>query len=201
VWKALGDGDRSPETLSAAWHLAQPPLTKLVRRLVRAQGFHHVAADPDEIASLAADVFTTILLKRSAAWSSDGGALPWRYSRAEINSHLGRVLGPHTSCLDSEHTLGADRLPEPSRDLDSFDHRDELDVLASLAAHHAEAARLVTALPKASANRRHQLVYLAYETELAGGNPRPAVTVSALHGVSEANARQIHRRVAQALAA
>lgn len=146
----------------------------------------------EEVESLVVDV-CLMLFERAAAWSPDGGALPWTWSRKRIGNLVDRHLGQFAEPLDHQVEERAIDCPLGAPG-DGRDDAPVLDVLGRLGRVHPTARLLQEALGMVATERDGELVLEVRLQELLGDRS-PARTVGALLGLSSDAVRQQHRRV------
>ena len=158
-------------------------LRSVVLRNVRSMGRHDVAADAGRIDSLATDA-AVLIFRRAGGWQP-GGAKPWTWAELAIRSMIAADIGHRLVELGSDDACEgevsgaevgiADLTPEGCMSLDpSF-------------GLFVEAFRAVS-------SDRDQLAAWLFRIQKVNGDPSPARTVAHMHGITPANARQIHTR-------
>lgn len=164
-----------------------------VRRHLRAQRAHHLERDLDGIAL---DVCLD-LAARAGSWDPGGGALPWVWADRRVRGIVARHAGTYGRELDEAgpRARAADEAGPPPAF--TGEDLDEDAALAALAARHPACALLADALGRLA--ERDRRVFLLFETQKASGDPSPAVTTGAAHGLRPDNVRQIARRTRQRL--
>lgn len=183
--------------VAAAFDLAhefQGPLRGAVRRVLSARGRDLPLGEVDEIVH---DV-ALALFDHAAAWSPDGGAMPWVWAERRVGNVVDRHLGHFTVELDADrldqgagaqdHVPVAGALGEPT----------SLAVLLALAADDDRARALVEAL-EAVASPRDQELWLEMLVQEDMGDRAPATSVGPRFGLSAEAARQQKRRVGSRL--
>jgi DNA-directed RNA polymerase specialized sigma24 family protein len=160
-----------------------------VRALLRHRG---VSLGADEVDGLVLDACLAIAAV-AAAWSPDGGALPWTWARRRIENCVDRVVGQRTVPLD-EHVAAVERRSVPVPPAQPASERPLVEALAALAAADERCRLLAEAFDRAALTPLDREVCLAYAVEQGDGNRAPAVTVGTWHGLREAAVRQRVRR-------
>ena len=159
-------------------------LSDVVRRHLRDLARVDVARDDDEVDGLVWD--TAHVLHRNAAGWDPAGALPWTWAWRPIRSHIATSIGHARADLEPDDLpLTA---PAP------IAHGGEPD-LERLASTHRGLRLVLDALADVAATDEQRQVHLEYRIQKAFGDPSPARTVAAQFGLSEANVRQIDRRL------
>lgn len=169
-----------------------------LRRHLRALGADAVPAG--DFDGLVLDA-CLVLYDCGAAWSADGGALPWHWAARRLRTVASTWVGQHASELDAER-LDADRRPGPEGYAGAGPSEDEaeLDVLARLAgAGDGRCALLLEALERV-ASERDRAIVVEVRAQAAAGDPSPATTVARHHGVTPEVVRQVVCRVRARLA-
>jgi len=152
-------------------------------------GRRDVLRDDDEMMGLVVEA-ALVIQDNAAAWSPDGGALPWNWARKGIVSAVVRVIG-HPQVEAEEERLASTPVESGAGVLDVHD----------VAARHPRLALLLEAIGRVDASERDRHVHLEYRLQSLLGDPSPAHTVAAPFGLTPANVRQIDRRMRTKLAA
>jgi len=159
-------------------------LAGVVRRHLRDLGRADLAYDRDEVQGLVWDV-ALVLHDHAGGWRP-GGALPWNWAAKPIRSNIASFIGHARADVDTE-ALADEAVPplEAVVDVD-FDLAADTNPLLGLVRE---------ALGAVGATEVQRRVHLEYRLQKALGDPSPARTVGGLFGLSDANVRQIDRRV------
>jgi len=157
---------------------------RAVRQAVGGMGRRDVLVDRDEINGLVLDV--CLLIHDKAAGWQPGGAPPWVWARSAIRQLVSRSVG-HRQVAD-ETGIEGDVSSGNASVVDVTP-----DTWAALTARD-EQLRLLDQALVACGSDRDRWVFLEYLTQQGSGDPSPAITVSAMFGLSPANVRQIVRR-------
>ena len=158
-------------------------LRSVVLRNVRSMGRHDVAADADRIDSLATDA-AVLIFRRAGGWQP-GGAKPWTWAELAIRSMIAADIGHRLVELGSDDACEGE---VSGAEVGIAD----LTLEGCMSLHpsfelFAEAFRAVS-------SDRDQLAAWLFRTQKVNGDPSPARTVAHMHGITPANARQIHTR-------
>ena len=158
-------------------------LAHVVRRHLFDLGRPDLARDADEVAGLVWDA-VLVLHDNAGSWDP-AGALPWTWAWRPLRSCVAAAIGharadvePDALALEAP-AMGAAAEPD----------------LEALALVHRELQLLFEALGEVPATEVQRQVHLEYRIQKAYGDPSPARTVAAQFGLTEANVRQIDRRV------
>jgi hypothetical protein len=156
-------------------------LRAAVRRLGEGLRVRLSAEDLDELVVEAA----LALVPVAGSWRPDGGALPWTWAEKRLLNVVSRHVGQHHDELDEAaiERAGRDDGPDgvPAHDVDVR------EVLAGATSGDLAAVRLAADLigwPKAA-------VVIDFVCQQASGDPSPADTVAAIHGMSSEAVRQL----------
>jgi hypothetical protein len=201
----LADGDET--AAFALYERFGDKVGGTVRAVLRARGLTLVR---DEVDGLVLEACLAIAAV-AAAWSPDGGALPWVYARRRIENCVDRVVGQYTVPLDDYLRAMEDGevargplvraiVPEPA----PVDDRPLVEALAALAGDdggRGESARdgdhcrlLHDALDRAAVSATDRELTLQYAAEQGSGNRSPATTVAAMFDLRDTAVRQrVHR--------
>lgn len=207
IMAAMAGGDRA--AVFALYEEFGGTIAGVVRREARRQGIELSARDLDELVIDACFV----LLDCAGGWSADGGALPWTWAFARLRTLVASRVGVHADSLDA---LGRDGAPfEPAGDWAGAPLRDagvpgnaagasadpeELPLLEALASWHGGSALLREALGLVASERDRRLV-LEVRVQADLGDPAPAKTVAAEHGLRADAVRQAVKRTLDRLRA
>ncbi len=178
-----------------------PKLAWVVRDMVKGMGRVDVLADDDEIDGLVLDA-CEVIFDRAAGWRT-GGALPWNWARMAIRSRVAKVIGHRVVEFDEEGHAGQVH-PESvgsegevsgpwERAIDPALGTSLVSDLASVAALDQRVALLDLAIRSIGSERNQQICW-HYGIQKNLGDPSPSVTIAAMFGVSNGNARQIYHR-------
>ena len=187
---AAGDG----EAVMALHHSFATEIRAAILHHVHAFG---VAVPPDDLDGLVLEACLS-LREVAGGWRPDGGALPWTWASARLRTLVSRFVGQHTCSLDAGHL----QLPEPLAPVPVPCARDDdiLHTLARVAAIDPRAALVEQAL-RASLSERDQSIFLEHRVQQDAGDPSPAHTVAAQHGMTAAAVRQVVCRARRRIAA
>jgi DNA-directed RNA polymerase specialized sigma24 family protein len=174
-----------------------------VRSVLRERGLTLVH---DEVGGLVFDACLA-LVPVAAAWSPDGGAMPWTWARRRIERCVDRLLGQRTVPLDehlhaieSQAVFGGSAGAGSTTGLGSgdvhaaYDDRPLSGALASLVAMDSRCRLLHDAFARAAVSPFDREVCLQYAAEQHTGNRSPATTVGAMFALKEPTVRQRVRR-------
>lgn len=165
-------------------------ISAAVREVVHRRG---AVCGRDEMESLVVDV-CLMLFETAAAWSPDGGALPWTWAQKRIANVVDRHLGQFAECLDQQrHDWAVDAVGRVQGPAFAEDPP-LLDVLERLSCAHPGARLLQEALGTVATVRDGEL-FLELRIQELLGDRSPAVTVGALLGLNPDAVRQQHRRI------
>jgi hypothetical protein len=166
----------------------------VIRRVLQShfaeRGVHAVPVD--DLNGLTLDA-TLALFDAAPSWRRDGGAMPWTWAERRLRAIVNGYVGLHTREL-GEHDGGIAPSGDAPTDVDELDH------LEQAAAGDAVIRLLVEALD-AVCTRRDAQVFLSVRAQAAGGDPSPANTVAARHGMKPPAVRQAAKRVGDRLRA
>jgi len=163
-------------------------LAGFMRRQLRRLGVEQV--ETEEVDGMVIDA-CVMLYDCGAAWTPEGGALPWNWADRRLAGVASRWVGQYADEFDAARTEVDSDTPTP---LYEVDDEADLDVLIRLAANHTGCALVLEAL-EAVASRRDQAIVLELRSQSAAGDPSPALTVAANHNVSSDVVRQAACRV------
>lgn len=152
-------------------------------------GRRDLARDPDEVQGLVWDI-ALVIQAHAGAWRPDG-ALPWTWAYRPIRSAVAAHVGHARADVEIDQLDDVTPPPTPSVDVD-FD---------AVADRHPLLGLVRQALAEVPAKELHRQVHLEYRQQVGLGDPSPSRTVGAMFGLSEANVRQIDRRVRKQLTA
>ena len=159
-------------------------LAGVVRRHLRELGRRDLAGDHDEVQGLVWEV--ALVIQDNASGWRPGGALPWTWAGRAIRSNIAKAIGHARADVDVEQLA--------ERAAPSLTVAGEVDF--DQAADRNRLLGLVRqALAEVAVSERNRRVHLEYRLQKALGDPSPAATVGGEFGLSEANVRQIDRRV------
>ena len=161
-------------------------LAGAIRRIVSEMGRLDVLGDSAEIDGLVHDS-AFFLFDHAAAWSPDGGALPWTWADRGIRNLVAVAVG-HRVVSDAED-LEVEVSTAPAGGVDLGP--DDLGVLLERSAD----LRLFIEAVHAVSNPRDADVFVQYRLQQRLGDRSPANTVAAMFDLTPANVRQIHHRV------
>ncbi len=147
----------------------------------------------EEIEGLVVDV-CLMLFDTAAAWSADGGALPWIWARMRVGNLVDRHLGQYADRLDEQRDGRMAEGPGTGGGQACTDEPPVLDVLDRLGGAHPAARLLQEALGQVASVRDGEL-FLELRIQELLGDRSPAVTVGVLLGLQPEAVRQQHRRV------
>jgi hypothetical protein len=167
------------------------PIAALMRSELRRMGVEQVSAD--DLDGLAIDACFA-LLDAAHAWDPEGGALPWNWARQKLAGIASAFVGQHADSLDAGSGEGARQVAdEQLQTLGESEDPEELEVLAGLGLRNGMCALLGEAFALVSSVRDRSLV-LEFKVQDALGDPSPANTVAAAHGMRAAAVRQAVKR-------
>ena len=169
--------------------IAEAPVRSIVFKAISESG---IWVDQDRRHDIVQDAILDLAAVTCRSWSTDGGALPWQWAKSRIRSLAHQGIGFMADDLD-RHGDAQESVEVLHPQLDERVGR---DVLAEL--DHPVVRLLAGALERC-VSTRNQNIWLEVEMEKQAGNGAPAPTVAVRHGLSEANVRQICRRVRLAL--
>ena len=169
--------------------IAEAPVRSIVFKAISETG---IWVDRDRRHDIVHDAILDLAAVTCRSWSTTGGALPWQWAKSRIRGLAHQGIGFVADDLD-RHGDAQESVEVLHPQLDERVGR---DVLAEL--DHPVARLLAGALDR-RVPKRSQNIWLEVEMEKQAGNRAPAPTVAARHGLSEANVRQICRRVRLAL--
>lgn len=185
----MAQGDRAaPFTLYAEFG---PAIATAVRRELRELGVERI--DTDDLEGLVVESCLA-LFACAPAWDPDRGALPWTWARRRLRALASAFVGVHHDVLDCEGQdggVGDDSHWPPVVGVEP--EPEELEVLARLARHDGTVGLLAEALQHVTTARNRTIV-LDVKVQAALGDPSPAATVGALHGLRAEAVRQIVKR-------
>ena len=167
-------------------------LANVVRKHLRELGRRDLTRDKAEVQGLVWDV-ALLLHDTGAAWDP-AGALPWSWAHRPIRSRVALVIGHAQADIDPDRLdeqLAGTAAPPLLGGAVDFDDLADADELLGL---YRDALREV---PVRDLHRR---AHREYRIQKGLGDPSPSKTVGAELGLSEANVRQIDRRVRLKLA-
>lgn len=192
IMRRLAEGDEA--AVVTLYERYGGPISAAVGRVVRGRPR---PVDRDDIEGLVWEVCFE-LASVAAAWSPDGGALPWVWARHRVANVVDRVLGPPADPLDDERLTVLQRTPAPSpvRPAAGADIT-MVGALDRLAPDLSSARLLAEALDRTCVSPRDRELWLAYAFEKHSGNVSPAATVAPGFGMNEASVRQAARRARQ----
>ncbi|HVV38339.1 MAG TPA: hypothetical protein VHC63_17150 [Acidimicrobiales bacterium] len=166
----------------------------VIRRVLQShfadRGVHVVPAD--EMNGLTLDA-TMALFEAAPSWRADGGAMPWTWAERRLRAIVNAYLGPHTREFGDEDG-GVVATDVAAADVDELDHLETV-------ARDDDTIRLLVDALDATSSRRDAQVFLSVRAQAAGGDPSPANTVAARHGMKPPAVRQAAKRVGDRLRA
>ena len=171
------------------FELTQAPVRGIVFKAISETG---IWVDRDRRHDIVQDAILDLAAITCRSWSTDGGALPWEWAKSRIRNLTHRGIGFIADDLD-RHGDAQECSEVQSR---QPDERAGRDVLAEL---DHPVVRLLAGTLDRCVSKRNQNIWLEVEMEKQAGNGAPGPTVAVRHGLSEANVRQICRRVRLAL--
>lgn len=169
------------------------PIAAAVQRVVRQRRGH---IDRDDLDGIVFEVCFE-LASVAAAWSPDGGALPWVWARRRVANVVDRVLGQWAEPLDEARLGAAVAEPEPAAAW--VGEETMLSAFACLVPNLESARLLSEALDRARISTRDRELLFEYAYEKHSGNTSPAATVAPEFGMREVTVRQAFRRARQRL--
>ena len=187
----MGGGDSS-----AAFLLVQEFGTELagaMRRHLRAMGTDRVARD--DLDGLVIDA-ALALYECASAWRPDVGALPWNWAGRRLRGVAAAFIGQYADSVDGLPG-GPDRLDSHARPADPPGpgaESEPLDLLGELATTGAMCRLVNDALYRVGSPRDARIL-LEVRLQATTGDPSPAVTVGAEHGMRPDAVRQVTRRM------
>jgi hypothetical protein len=190
IMAAMREGDRAaPFALYSEFGAA---IAASVRRELGRRGVR--AAPRGEVDGMVMDVCLE-LLRLSAAWQPQGGALPWVWARHRVANIVDAWVGQHASPLEP-HTVMRRAATDvvPSEATSSVD-ADVVDMLDRLASHHPMCGLLRDALTESGTTDRDQRLLLEVGLQRSLGDRAPAATVAAQFGLRADAVRQQVKRV------
>jgi hypothetical protein len=209
IMARLADGDEA--AIVTLLERFGTPIAAAVRRAARTRPGH---LDPREVDGLAFEVCCEMMAV-AAAWSPDGGALPWVWARRRVESIVDRALGQVGEVLDEARlgdldgrsaasalvdagggaaTIGGAPAASASQTAGVAGVVSMCDALERLVPNMASANLLQQAIEEAAISPRDREVMFEYAYEKASGNRAPAATVAAAFDMKEAAVRQVFRR-------
>ena len=187
----MGDGDSSAAFLLVGEFGAE--LSAAMRRHLRAVGTDHV--ERDDLDGLVIDA-ALALYECASAWRADAGALPWNWAGRRLRSVASAFVGQYADSVEG-HPAGSDRVDLRQRTADHVgpvEGTAPLDLLGELATRQ-EGARLVHDALRRVGSARDAQILLEVRLQATSGDPSPAVTVGAEHGMRPDAVRQVTRRM------
>jgi hypothetical protein len=160
-------------------------LAAQLRRELARMGVEHV--DPAELDGLVIDGCLS-LFDCAASWDAGGGALPWTWAARRLAHLAARWVGQHADRFDPARHDGSAESHAVERD------GEELEVLGRLAGCHDRCALVEEALARV-ATARDRAILLELRVQEVEGDPSPANTVAARHGLKPEAVRQVTCRV------
>jgi len=187
----VAEGDQV--AVAELWAIARPNLTWIVRGALRETGR---SFGPEVVEDAVSAAFLA-LVERAGSWSPHGGALPWNWARKMVRGCAFEALGrafvnlddPAVADQPADGPAGEGSTPTPAP------VEDPLALFEQLAEVEPAVAAALERFRRAVPKDRDLRVFLRVLFEQGEGNPRPAVTVAALEGLTPANVRQIFHRV------
>jgi DNA-directed RNA polymerase specialized sigma24 family protein len=164
-------------------------LAAVARHHLGELGRRDLARDHDEVQGLVWDI-ALVIQSNAGAWRP-GGALPWTWAYRPIRSAVAAFVGHARADVEVELL---DDVAPPATSADDLD----FDAVAD---RHPLLGLVRQALAEVPAKELHRRVHLEYRQQVGLGDPSPSRTVGAMFGLSEANVRQIDRRVRKQLTA
>lgn len=158
-------------------------LADVVRRHLWDLGRPDVARDGDEVQGLVWDA--ALVLRDNAAGWDPSGALPWTWAWRPIRSQVASAIGHARADVEPDELELVAPSPCATAEPD----------LEELARAHDGLRLVLDALAAIDATVEQRQVHLEYRIQKAFGDPSPARTVAAQFAMSEANVRQIDRRI------
>jgi len=188
VMAAAAAGDPgAPVTLASEF---AAPLGAVVRSELRRHHVHRV--DNDDLGGLVLDC-AFALVDCAGAWDPDG-ALPWTWARARLVAVVSAWVGQFAESFEVERH---DRMGNASTVWGSHEPA-FTDVLHHLAARNPVVALVREALDEVGSARDQELL-LTYAAQQRAGDHSPAVTLSAMSGLSPDAVRQRVSRMRRSL--
>lgn len=162
-------------------------LAGLMRRHLRRLGIYDI--DPRELDGLVMDG-CLMLRDVAGAWDPVGGALPWNWAGHRVVAIVSGWVGQHAVEFDParHEQVVIEQLRFADQELE------ELEVLSGLRHVNPGCALLFEALERVASTRDRALL-LEMRCQDAAGDPSPAVTVAARHGMRPDAVRQAACRV------
>ena len=164
----------------------------VIRFLVPRRGGAHL--DEDDLDALTFDA-CLVLARLAGSWRADGGALPWTWARARLDTLVCERIGPVTTPLVREEQLGATPAPFAA----VLDDGAAGTTLSTLARGDERCALLLEALDR-SVSPTDAEVLLRLRVQLDSGDPSPSHTVADELGVLAPAIRQRASRARRKLA-
>lgn len=183
-----------------------PKINWIVRDIVRGMGRVDVLADSDELDGLVIDA-CEVIFDRASGWRT-GGALPWNWARMAIRSRVAAGIGHRVVEFD-EGILGVESVEEgvggegvgieveasgaSGRAVDPSSGATLKSDIAAIGAVDQRVQLLDLAIRSVGSERNQQICW-HYGVQKGLGDPSPSITIAAMFGVSDGNARQIYHR-------
>ena len=169
------------------------PIAAAVQRVVRLRQSH---VDRDDLDGIVFEVCFE-LASVAAAWSPDGGALPWVWARRRVANVVDRVLGQWAEPLDEATAGGGHGRAGAGRRMGG-----ERGPCCRPSPAWSPTWRAPACCPRRSTGRistRDRELLFEYAYEKHSGNRSPAATVAPEFGMREVSVRQAFRRARQRL--
>lgn len=163
----------------------------MVRQIVRDMGREDILRDDDELSGLVGEAWL-VVRDRAGGWRPDG-AMPWNWAERAIRHRMGEVIGHRVVELADEV------LPDDS-DHAGWDDDGEGFLLERLRSSDERLPLLLETLQAVTTDRNYGVV-VEFLEQKGFGDPSPANTVGARHGLEPDNVRQIARRAKVAVRA
>jgi hypothetical protein len=182
VMAAIGGGDTA-----AVFTLVEEfggRLRAAARRAGERMGVRLTADDLDELVMEVA----LALAEVAGSWRPDGGALPWVWAEKRVTNAVSRHIGQHHDDLD-EAVLDRRALDDGPAGVLAYD-RGVREVLDGAVGAPLCALRL---LGEQIGWDKAEILF-EYRCQQDAGDPSPAETLAALHGIAPATVRQIVHR-------
>lgn len=190
IMRRLGQGDEA--AMVTLYERFGGPITAAVHHVAGTRGRRLPRDDAQSV------VFEVCLelQKVAAAWSPQGGALPWVWARHRVANVVDRELGRWAQPLDEADLAQVEQVPQPV-EIDADERA--WATFERIVPSHESLRLLHEAFDRSGVSSRDRELYLEYECEKAAGNLAPATTLGPLFALKESAVRQAVRRVRQRL--
>jgi hypothetical protein len=160
----------------------------VIRRVLRGHlaDLHATRVPDDDLDGLTLDA-TLALLDAAPSWRADRGAMPWTLAAKRLRSLASSYVGQWTQELGDDHDGPA---PGPAIGTETGD---DMHSLATVAATDPTVQLLIEALHLRCSARDAEIL-MSVKAQAAAGDPSPANTVAAQHGMKPAAVRQVVKR-------